>query len=404
MEKRLSKKGQSAGGAAVFVAVIAALLIVFIVLVNPQQRAELLGEPGVTGTSSSGSGVPSGTLVKSLLKVTPGRIDYFSQSEVTHPLPAVTIQTKTEAKVLGEKNVAYAKNSLFSEKEDKLSFVIPDVANTGNVILGFQIKEMQGTLIVSVNGEEVLRAEESEKIKPILVPRNLLQENNVIMIEVSSPGAAFWKTNTVQLERLQVVADVTSLEAQSSRNVFIISEVEKKNLEKFVLKVRPQCVSGQVGSSVGKLAIKINGKEVYNGLPDCDLGLLSLELSPETVYLGENEVIFSTERGMYVLNNINLISSLRALEFPTYYAELSEEDYQKIIKNSLKARLALSFVDVVAVKGADIYFNGHRIPFDTKDVVFTVDVNDFVVQGSNSIKISPRKTLEIRELRLDLVK
>ncbi|MBS3169117.1 hypothetical protein J4210_01410 [Candidatus Woesearchaeota archaeon] len=392
------KRAQAAGGAAVFVAIIAALLIVFIILVNPQERAELLGEP--TAPSSVSSITPSGSLVKSLLKATPGRIDYFAQSEINHPLPIVTVQTRTETKVLAEKNVAYAKNALFSDREDSLSFSIPDLINTGSVVIGFQLKELSGTLKVSLNGEEILRAGESEKIKPVVVPRNLLKEDNVMAISVSSPGAAFWRTHAVQLENLQVVADVTSLEGQSSKNVFIISEVEKKNIEKFVLKVRPQCVL----ALVGKLSIVMNSKEVYAGLPDCDLGLLSLELSLENVYQGENEIIFSTEKGSYLLSHINLISTLRSLEFPTYYFELSEEDYQKVIKNNLKARLALSFVDVVAVKEADLYFNGHRLPFDTKDVVFTVDVNDFVVQGSNALKISPRKTLEVRELRLDLVK
>ncbi|MBI2103042.1 hypothetical protein HYT55_04335 [Candidatus Woesearchaeota archaeon] len=392
------KRGQAAGSAAVFVAIIAALLVAFIILVNPQQRAELLGEQGTT--SVGGTTVPSGSLVKSLLKVAPGRIDYFSQSVIEHPLPVVTIQTRTEAKVLAEKNVVYAKNALFSDKEDTLSFSIPDLANTGNVVLGFQLQSLEGSVIVAVNGEEVLRTDAGEKIKPVLIPRNLLRDDNILTVTVSSPGAAFWRTNFVNIEHLQVVADVTSLEAQSSKNVFLLSEVEKKNLEKFVLKLRPQCIYGKVG----KLSILVNSKEVYNGLPDCDLGLLSLELSPENTRQGENEIIFSTESGLYVLNNINLISSLRSIEFPTYYFELSEEDYQKVMKNGVKARLALSFVDVVAVKEADIYFNGHRIPFDTKDVVFNVDVNDFVVQGSNAVKINPRKTLEVRELRLDLIK
>lgn len=392
------RRAQAAGSAAVFVAIIAALLVAFIILVNPQERAELLGESGTT--TVGGTTVPSGSLVKSLLKVTPGRIDYFSQSVIEHPLPVVTIQTKTEARVLAEKNVASAKNALFSEKEDSLSFSIPDLENTGNVVIGFQLKNLEGSLVISVNGEEVLQMNAEDKAKPVIVPRNLLREENVLTVAVSSPGAAFWRTNSVNLERLQVVADVTSLEAQSSKNVFLLSEVEKKNLEKFVLKVRPQCVYGKVG----KLSILVNGKEVYNGLPDCDLGLLLLELSPENTRQGENEIIFSTENGLYVLNNINLISTLRSIDFPTYYFELSEEDYQKVAKGDLKARLALSFVDVVAVKTADIYFNGHRIPFDTKDVVFNVDVNDFAVQGSNAVKINPRKTLEVRELRLDLIK
>ncbi|MBI4152040.1 hypothetical protein HY496_03645 [Candidatus Woesearchaeota archaeon] len=404
MAKRMigGTRAQAAGSAAVFVAIIAALLVAFIILVNPQQRAELLGEAGTSSSSSSSTGgtVPSGSLVKALLKATPGRIDYFSQSEITHPLPVVTVQTKTEAQVLGGKNVAFARNGLFSDEEDSLSVTLKDLQNTQNAVLGFRITELSGTLIISVNGEEVLRTDIQENIKPIPIPQNLLRENTVINVRVSSPGAAFWRTNSVQLENLQLVADVVNLESQTSRNVFLVSEVEKKNLEKFVLKVRPQCVSG----GVGKLTIAVNGREVYNGLPDCDLGLLALELDPASVHQGENEVVFSTERGMFILNNINLVSTLRSLEFPSYYFELSAEDYQKVLKNNLKARLALSFVDVVAVKQADIFFNGHRIMLDTKDVVFTVDVNDFVVEGSNAIKISPRKTLEVRELRLDLVK
>jgi len=79
------KRAQAAGSAAVFVAIIAALLVAFIILVNPQQRAELLGEPS---SSSLGSSVlPSGSLVKSLLKATPGRIDYLAQTEIEHALP-----------------------------------------------------------------------------------------------------------------------------------------------------------------------------------------------------------------------------------------------------------------------------------------------------------------------------
>ncbi len=392
------KKAQAAGSAAVFVAIIAALLVAFIILVNPQERAELLGEPSV---SSSGSSVlPSGSLVKSLLRTIPGRIDYLPQTEIEHSLPVSTIQTKSETKVLAQKNVAYAKNALFSEKGDQFTFSVADVANTENVVLGFMLKSLEGDLLVSLNGEEVLRVAAGEKVKPVLLPHNLLQSTNVLVISVSSPGAAFWRTHEVNLENLQVVADVTTLDAQTSKNVFLISDVEKKNLEKVVLRFSPQCVF----DTVGKLSIVLNAKEIYNAVPDCDVGLVKLELSPDALRTGENEVLFSTGKGMYVLSSINILSKLKQIDFPTYYFDLAEEDYQKVTGGSLKLRLAMSFVDVVATKSGDVYFNGHKVSFDTKDVVFSVDLNDFVVQGSNAIKISPRKSVEIRELRADLIK
>lgn len=392
------KRAQAAGSAAVFVAIIAALLVAFIILVNPQQRAELLGEP--SGSSLGSSVLPSGSLVKSLLKATPGRIDYLAQTEIEHALPISTIQTKSETKVLAQKNLAYAKNALFSEKGDQFVFTISDVANTENVVLGFSVKSMVGDLIISLNGEEVLRVAEGEKVKPVMLPHNLLQATNTLMIAVSSPGAAFWRTDEVNLENLQIVADVTTLDAQTSKNIFLISDVEKKNMEKVVLKFSPQCIFDKVG----KLSIVLNSREIYNAVPDCDVGLVKLELSPDGVHSGENEMIFSTQKGMYVLSSITIVSKLREIDFPTYYFDLAEEDYQKVVGGSLKLRLAMSFVDVMASKTGDIYFNAHKISFDTKDVVFSVDANDFVVQGSNAIKISPRKSVEIRELRADLIK
>ena len=69
-----------------------------------------------------------------------------------------------------------------------------------------------------------------------------------------------------------------------------------------------------------------------------------------------------------------------------------------------RVRLEMDFVDVVTVKRADIVFNGHLDSFETKEVVYTMDLSEDVVKGNNAIKIKPKKTLEIRELRMDLVK
>ncbi len=392
------KRGQAAG-AAVFVAIVAALLVAFIILVDPQERAELLGE-STTTTSTSTAAPVSGSLVKTLLKTTPGRIDYLSQKEIEHPLPVATIQTKTETRIIAEKNLARAKKALFSEKEDQFTFSLVDLAHTENVLLSFKVKSQDSDLILSLNGEEILRARPDEKIKPVFLPKNLLEAENTLTVAASSPGAAFWRTNEVVLENLQVVADVTSLEAQSSKNVFLISEVEKKNLERVVLKFQPQCVYDRVGP----LSIFVNGHEIYNAVPDCDLAMIPLELSPDYLNQGENQVVFSTGRGMYILSHITIVSRLKEIDFPTYYFELSAEDFKTVGAGKLKVRLAMSFVDVVATKSGDLFFNGHRLPFDTKDVVFSVDVNNDVVQGNNAIKITPKKMLEIRELRVDLIK
>src|SRR3989344_6751564 len=96
-----TKRGQSAAGAAVLIAIIAVLIVGFVVLIPPQERAKLLNEGSNTSTI-----IPA-TIEKKLLAVSPGRIDYLAQKEIEHPIPVVNIYARTEAKVLAEKNVAY---------------------------------------------------------------------------------------------------------------------------------------------------------------------------------------------------------------------------------------------------------------------------------------------------------
>ncbi|MEK6863387.1 MAG: hypothetical protein AABW53_01690 [Nanoarchaeota archaeon] len=389
-----TKKGQSAAGAAVLIAIIAALIIFFVILIPQKDREKLLEEE--TDTTPTVPGVTG----KNLLTASPGRIDYLAQKEVEHPLPVINIYTQTEAKVLAEKNVAYAKKGVFSEKADTLTVMIPDLQHTENVLLSLGVEESEGKLIVSFNGEEVFNAEVSiGSLAPVSVPKNLLKEENLITFTVSSPGLAFWSTNEVTLRKVQVVADVTSVEAQSSKNVFLVSEVEKKNMEKVVLKFQPGCKMDEVGT----LSILINGKIIYSGVPDCDLMTVPLEFSPETLNQGENEIIFKTEEGAYLLTRAMIESKLKEIDFPSYYFELSYEEYRKVVEGDNRVKITLDFVDVVALKLGDIVFNGHARYFDTKEVSYALDVSDEVVQGANSLKIKPRKTLEVRELSADLV-
>ena len=390
-----TKRGQSAAGAAVLIAIIAALIVGFVILIPPQERAKLLDE----GTTNDTTVVP-GLVEKKLLDVSPGRIDYLTEKEVEHPIPVVNIYAKTEGKILAQKNVAYAKKGIFSEQTDVLTVVVPDLAHTEHMLLSLDVKEAEGKLIVLFNGEKVFNDEVgSGSLAPISIPQNLLKEENTIAFAVSSPGLAFWRTNEISLDTIKVVADVTSVEAQSSRNVFLVSETERKNLDKVTLQFQPSCDFNKAGL----LEVSINGKKVYSSVPDCDLNIISIEFAPEALNQGENEVVFRTEKGDYLLTHILIKSELKGVEFPTYYFDLSYEEYRSVVDEDKRVRLTMNFVDVVARKFGDLEINGHKQYFDTKEVSYVLDLSDDVVQGTNSVKIKPRKTLEVRELRVDLL-
>lgn len=392
----MDKRGQAA--AAVLLAIIAFFLIVFIILIPPAERAELLGEQQGSPSVSGSSGIIK---EKTLLTVSPGRIDYLAQKEIEHPLPVVNIFTRTEAKVLAQKNLALATRGIFTEETSDFAFSVADPANTENVLLTFNLVEISGRLKITFNGEKIYDDEASVgSLKPILLSKTLLKEDNLITFSVSSPGIAFWKTNGIRLEEIKVIADVTSVEAQSSKNIFLVSETEKANLEKVVLKFQPDCNFGQSG----KLRVTINGNEIYNSLPDCEIALVPIELSPSLVHEGENEIIFSSDKGEYLLSHVLIASRLKEVDFPTYYFDLSLDDFNKVLDGSLRVRLNLDFVDVIVQKTGDLIFNGHTLPFDTKEGSFVADLSDYTVKGTNALKIKPSKTIEIRQLEVDLVK
>lgn len=390
----IGKRGQAAG-AAVLLALIAALLIFFVILLPPSERVELLGDEDATDRDEV-NGVPERTL----LLENPGRIDYLAQKEMEHPLPIVNVYTRTESKVVAEKNLAVIKRAVFTDDTSSFLFSIPDLENTENVLLIFDVVERSGRLLISLNGEEIYNSEPRKgSVPPIALTKNSLQAENVLVFSASSPGAAIWLTNEIRLEEIQVIADVTNIEAQTSRNVFLISDTEKKNLEGVRLKFKPDCRLGEVG----KLSTFVNGREVYNAIPDCGAGIVSVDLVPDTILVGENEVVFSTERGAYLLVHALVESQLKELMFPTYYFELSHEDYEAVKAGEKRVKLAMSFVDIVSIKSGEFVFNSVKRGFDTKGKEVTLDLSDNIVRGNNALKIQPKNTIEVRELRVELL-
>jgi len=383
----------------IYAAIIAGLLIGFILMIQPSERAKLLGEPVGTSTGTSDGDIVG--FEANLLLESPGRIDYIAQTEIEHPLPVVNIFSRTDSKVLGEKGSAIVKKSLFSEEQSSFKFSITDLANTENVLLAFKVGEASGRLIVSLNGEEIFNANiGSGNIDPLALPKAFLRGDNEIMFSVSSPGLAFWSRNSFSLESIKVVGEVKNVEAQSSTQTFLVSETEKRNMEKVVLKFQPSCQYDEVGP----LVLTVNGQELYNAIPDCDIALVPIEFSADIVKVGENKVTFRAERGTFVLSHILVASKLQELDYPTYYFDVSHEQYEAVKAGLKRLRMGLDFVDVVTSKYGVVVANGHQEHFDTKEASIAIDLSTDIVQGTNSVKIKPSKTLELRQIRVDLIK
>ncbi len=388
-EKSRSKayeKAQAAAGAAVLLAVIAGVLIMFILAVSPQERAELLGEPSKNATSPASA-------ANELLRVSPGRIDLLGQDKIEHPLPVVHIYTRTESEILAERSRLYAFNKVFSEEDAIFSFSLDagELQYLDNALLGFRVKESKGDLIITLNGEKIFHGEPAS---PVTLPVDLLQEQNTLAFSTSSPGIAFWATHRMLLEEVKIAADRTSVAAQEAEQIFLLSETEARNLEKAALRFLPQCLLREVGM----LTITLNDKHLYRAIPDCDIGTVKVEIAPSALQPGENALSFHTESGDYLLTSIVVKTELEEVDFPTYFFEVSEELEKETRNNKAQIVLRLDFVEGTERKFGELIINGRQQSFDTTEAQLSLDVSDDIMEGTNSVKIRPRKTIEVRQL------
>lgn len=391
-----SSKGQAAA-AAVLIAIMAGVIIMFVVLISPADRESLLNN-GALATQNE-DGTYSTTSADILLEEFPGRVDYLQLNEVEHSLASIRIYTGEESSVLAEKFSIYAKNGVFSDEDAFFTFRLDDLKNLDNVLLTFGIRSVSGNLQILWNGEEIFNRGVGLDETPVIpVPKNLLRQSNEVTFSVSSPGAAFWKSNFVELSGIQVVGEVTELSLQSAQNTFLISETEYNNVESLELHFQPDCAI----ETVGKLTVKVNSIPIYSGVPDCGLSLIPIEFSSDIIQEGENSLEFFTDRGQYELFHIKVISNLEEIEYPTYYFELSHEEFLDIEDGDLTVDTILEFIDDRERKSGYISINNHRLHFDTREITFTQDISEEIVEGNNAIVLVPTQTLNVREFRVEM--
>lgn len=390
---KVNKKGQAA--AATLLAIISAAMILFVILVSPEERESLLTDGTDPSVSTSSEVVDT----EILLSESPGRVEYLSLNEVQHSLPSVRIYTRSDSMVLSQKSSIYSKNGLFSDAPSNVVAIVDDLEETDSLVLSFTVNDARGNLIVKFNGEELMNEEVTTGDTPILqIPDYLIENSNLLVFEMNSPGLVFWRSNFVSLTNMKLVGRVADLENQEASNTFIISDTEYYNLENLVLNFQPEC-NEQV---VGRLHVSINDYNVYSGIPDCGLKMTPIEFSPALVYNGENKIIFKTEYEEYQLFHVNLISNLEEVDYTTYYFNLDYEQQQAIESENNAIKLNLEFIDDTTSKKGYVLVNGHKTHFDTKEISETIDIGGDIVQGNNALKLIPSKTIEIRELIVEL--
>lgn len=392
----MNKKGQSGSGAASLILVIVLIIIFYILFLPTEERRELLkgeyDEEGNKITTNEGKN-------HTLLLESVGRLDYLSRTDYEHIVPSVYLYSKTEADIIKEINPFYIKNGIFDKQDKIIDFKIEDLENTKDVKLSFIAKTHEGRLLIKLNGEVIFESGvDTINVPPVTLPADILKEENVLEFSVSSVGAAFWKTNEFNLQNIKITGYVTDTSSQQSRNVFELSGVEKLNLERTTLKFFAECNP----ADVGLLDIAINEHEVFSGIPDC--GALSRPIPVADVFLnsGENNVVFKTHKGNYLIDQIKIKTELKEADSVTFYFEVNETDYKELVEDELNSKLIIRFVDDDKDKEAVLNINGHLTNIDQTKALYERNFDNWVRKGNNYVEIRPKDTLNIVELEVRL--
>jgi len=385
----MGKKAQV--NAAVLVAIIAGLIIVYILFLPTEERRELLGE----NETKSSSGKEKGVGV--LLLEHPGRLDNIRKID-DRLIPNVYLIEATNAKEIDRVNPFSVRNGLFDKKNRIVKFRLEDLENTDNVLLSFALTKREGILTIKLNDEVVYDYAPKQANVVVKLEKALLEKENSIEFSVSSVGAQFWKTNQYDIENIIIVGDITDASRQESRNVFELTNSEFLNLESATLRFVPYCSSVR---NVGTLAVYANNRNIYSAVPICDDPVKPIPILG-ALNAGENNIVFKTTKGSYSIEQIKIDLSLKETKTIAYYFELSDEQYDDIVDDEKSINVTIKFVDDEKNKRADLNINRHFITLDQDEPVYSKDINNLVERGNNYIEIRPKTALDIVDLKVAL--
>jgi len=389
------KKGQGGLNAAILVAVIAAIIIIYILFLPTEDREDLLEEE----SDYAGSSGSSEDLIE-LLSENVGRLDPVGRVR-DKDIPNVNIFETTNSKVLDTVNPFTVRNGWFDKRIKVIQLAIEDLDKVENVVLSFSAPVRKGILSIKLNDELIYEYDINRlNIEPIKLKKGLLMEENELEFSVSGVGAKFWTTNEYSLENVKIIGDITDLSRQESQNVFTLTDTEYMNLEKAEIRFIPYCISA---TAVGALEVFVNDRRgpIFSAVPVCN-DRYEQEIPTGALSAGKNKVIFKTNKGSYSIEQIKLSFTEKDVVEAVYYFEVNSSTWEDLEDNEYDSFLRIEFVDDSDRKRADLNINDHLIRIDQKKKDYEKNINAWIEEDNNFIKITPKTTLDIVEVKVEL--
>lgn len=385
------KKAQSGLNAAILVAIIAGLIILYIVFLPSSEREKIVLEKGQKTADEQKPG--------SLLKVSPGTLSTSSGLEDEKSIPNIFLVETTNAKELEKINPFIVRNGWFDKKEKRIDFSLEDPDNTDNVVVSFTAKKRKGALTIKLNGVIVFENEIASDIsEPVSLDSKLLQKTNTLEFSVSSVGTKFWTTNEYSFENVRIIGDITDISKQESTNIFTLSDSEFASIDRATLKFIPYC--GNV-NELGTLDIFINNKKLFSSVPVCD-NSYKQSIPKSALNDGENNIVFKTNKGSYSVEQVRIALEFKEPTVKTYFFEIDSGTFTQIKDDDKDVELTIKFVEDKVRKRAKLDVNGHVETVETDKALFTKNIDTRVSEGNNFVRLEPLEDVEVVELKIEL--
>ena len=381
-------KRQPATAVSVLIALIALFMIIYILLLPPAERAELLNL-SVEDEAADGKDV-SGIVKKDkgteiILSERPGEISLDLKDENIHNLNPVSLFVKSQAENIDLVNTLSISRSAFSDKFQEVAFDLDDLDEVEELNLIFFVEKAKGKLFIDVNGNNVFNIELDEgKLRSVNLPVRFLKRNNLVKFYAESPGFIF-VANKYDLSDVSLRKQFKLSNIKSQRKVSL-SAIEINNLDKATLEYALYCE--EVNKREGRLRIDVNGFLLHSDIVRCGQGFSRIEVDKDFLEKGDNVLEFSIDKGDYTLEQLEFITKLKGGALLTYSFFLEDEEFDDIWDGRREAELELIFGSA-GEKSARFEINGESIRMKTGDNDFSRDVSGLVKEGNNIIKIIP---------------
>lgn len=387
-----NKKSQSGLNAAVLVAIIAGLIILYIIFLPTAEREKLIQDKNENPTTGEEK-------QNSILDVTPGLLSTTAGLESDKNIPNLFLVETVNAKELEKINPFIVRNGWFDTKTRSIDFEVGDLENTDNIVLSFTTKKRQGILTIKLNGLVIFENELATEItEPVRLDKKFLKKMNTLEFSVSSVGAKFWTTNEYSFENIKIIGDITDTTKQESTNLVTLSDSEISSMNKATLKFTPYCKNV---NEVGVLDIFINDKKIFSSVPVCD-NAYKQSIPKSILNQGENNVVFKTSKGSYSIEQIKLSLEFKEPTLKTYFFEIAGDKFKKIKSGNQDIILTIKFVDDKKQKRAKLDINGRFETVETDKALFKEKINSKILEGNNYVRLEPFGDMEVVELKIEL--